>query len=157
MTKNRGFTLIEIMIVVVIIGILSAIAIPNFMKFRSRAWQAEAKANLAAVHNCQLIYFSDFDTFAGGEDAFDKIKFVPIAGQNRYTYILDQSILPGIIQINNLPAGIPSTKTGFTCIAVSNIDDDPALDYWAINNDRVLRNQMVDANGWGEDGNDIRR
>ncbi len=155
MTKNRGFTLIEIMIVVVIIGILSAIAIPNFMKFRSRAWQAEAKANLAAVHNCQLIYFSDFDTFAGGEDAFDKIKFVPIAGRNRYTYILDQSILPGVIQIDNLPEGIPSTKEGFTCIAVSNIDQDPALDYWAINDDRDLRNEKVDAGGWKGNGSDL--
>ncbi len=46
---RRAFTLIELMIVVAIIGLLAALAIPNFVKFQGRARQAEARASLKAI------------------------------------------------------------------------------------------------------------
>ena len=61
--RKSGFTLIELMIVVAIIGILAAIAIPNFLRFQLKAKTSEGKTNIAAIRTAEQSYYSEFGVF----------------------------------------------------------------------------------------------
>ena len=63
---SSGCSLVELMIVVAIIGILAALAIPRFQQFQSKARQSEARGNLAHIYTLQVSYYGDNDTFSNG-------------------------------------------------------------------------------------------
>lgn len=61
--KASGFTLVELMIVVAIIGVLSAVAVPNFQKYQAKAKTSEAKVQLAAAYTAEQAFFGDFGIY----------------------------------------------------------------------------------------------
>lgn len=61
--EDEGFTLIELMVVVLIIAILLAIAIPSFLGARERAADRSAQSNVRNAHTTELVFYSDHQVF----------------------------------------------------------------------------------------------
>jgi type IV pilus assembly protein PilA len=148
MRDRKGFTLIELMIVVAIIGILAAIAIPNFLKFQAKAKQSEAKTNLKAIYTAETGYYGENNTY----NTFDAVNWQPV-GAYRYAYSLgaDGGIKnppgPGATLWfetgasavhGDVSAAVTVTDNVFLAGAVGNIDSDADFDEWSINEQNIL-------------------
>jgi type IV pilus assembly protein PilA len=164
---NRGFTLIELMIVVTIIGLLAAIAIPNYLQFQSIAKQAEAKSNLGGIFTNEQAYWGEHSKYTPvltetGFSILTKAKFydftitapTSVAGTPPVcTFTADawygRNGNPG----DGPPAGsdvafngIPGASTNaFTAVAEGNLDDDLIFDAWEITNKGELKSVSDDS------------
>jgi type IV pilus assembly protein PilE len=112
------------MIVVVIIGILAALAIPRFMSASVRTKQAEAKGILKQIYVQQKVYRTQYDNYWGNGLSADA------ANPNNFAAILVEVSVPA-----RYTYSIVANATTFTATAnVANpgLDDDPAPDTWTI-------------------------
>lgn len=119
-----GFTLIELMIVVAIVGILAAIAIPNYFRYQAKTRQAEAKINLGNIATSQCAYFGEHQTYTA---ARQDLIWGP-EGKTIYAYSIDNG----------------ADAAHYTARARGNIDIDPAVDVWVIDQTRALSNVTND-------------
>ena len=124
---SKGFTLIELMIVVVIIGILAAMAIPRFMRATTKAKQSEAKLILKQIYVMQRTYRQQYDTYTcNGKTMCSAwpnsflVLGVEYMTSARYTYF------------------ITADANTFTATATSDLDDDATQDVWQIDQDGNL-------------------
>lgn len=62
--NQKGFSLVELMIVVAIIGLLAAVGVPQYQKFQARARQGEAKSSLSALYASEASYFGEFNLYS---------------------------------------------------------------------------------------------
>ena len=80
--KEEGFTLIELMIVIAIIGILAAIAIPQFSAYRTRSFNASANADLRNAATAQEAYFVDEQGYSDDIDNLTGSNYGAMTGEN---------------------------------------------------------------------------
>ncbi len=139
--RSKGFTLIELMIVVAIIGILAAIAIPNFIRYQVKAKQAEATTSLKSIYTAQVSYFAETDSYTS---VFTALGWVA-ESTRRFTYDLG-----GATTGNNTPRVCASdvaatATTTFTAQACGQVDTDPTIDDWIVNESQAVSNRVNDA------------
>jgi type IV pilus assembly protein PilA len=124
---TKGFTLIELMIVVAIIGILAAIAVPNFIKFQCRSKQSEAKGNLKAMFVAQESYRAESDTYGtvtSPGTGTNNMGFQPKGSKIRYNYSTSAA-----------------SSTAFTGDATGNaVDANLTNDQWTITEANAMAN-----------------
>jgi len=105
---RKGFTLIELMIVVAIIGILAAIAIPNFLKFQCKSKTSEAKNMLKGIYTANVAYQGETEYFTNDMFLFG----LDLGG-------VVTTSTSGMGKYYTFTVGIPSGGAAFTANATS--------------------------------------
>lgn len=129
--RYKAFSLSELLVVLVIIGILVLIALPNLMPLISKAKSTEAQQQLTYLHSLQKSHFYTYSRYSASleELGFEQSKLVTDGGTANY-----------LIEI------VEATEQGFraTATAVVDFDGDGTYNIWEINQDKELRETLKD-------------
>jgi prepilin-type N-terminal cleavage/methylation domain-containing protein len=112
---NKGFTILEIMIAVIIVGVLATLAIPRFMNSSIGAKQTEAQGILKQIYTLENGYFQEHAVYT---DDLNRLG-VELLGNNRYSYSI---------------VATPTTFLATANVPSPGLDNDLAPDTWTIDN-----------------------
>ncbi len=128
---ETGFSLTELLIVIVIIGILALLALPRFMGVTTRAKMTEAKLALKQVHTLQQTYRSEFDRYADDLAAigYEPHALVTEGGTARYVIAVEEA------DVNAFRA---------TATAVVDFDGDGTFNVWEVDETGAIAQRVAD-------------
>ena len=142
---HKGFTLIELMVAMAIVGILTVVATGSFLTFQAKAKQAEAKINLGAIGDMAEAYKVEYDTYVVTISA---LGWAPNT-ITRYRYWYNGTFAVGTPttiegSVDYTDPGSTAVSDAFTAYAVGNVDYDSTSDIWSINESRDPQNPQND-------------
>jgi prepilin-type N-terminal cleavage/methylation domain-containing protein len=154
--KNRAFTLIELMIVVSIIAFLAVLAVPQLMRYKAKAYQAEVAMNLASLHTAEQAFFAQHGFYTAELTGPNGLGWKPAGAGNGqeagfyYTYGFN---VPGAqegVHYFTGKLGAPqdalgstsAAKEGFTAGAAADVTGKGRVDVWQIDDNRRLTNTI---------------
>lgn len=128
---ESGFTLTELLVVIVIIGLLAALAIPKFMNVITKAKTTEAKLMLKQVYDLETSFYLENDTYSGSLESigFEQEKLKTEEGRARYK-----------IEIVEASASLFTARA----IAVVDFDKDGTFNVWSVNQEGVIKEEVAD-------------
>lgn len=152
--ENRAFTLIELMIVVSIIAFLAVLAVPQLMRYKAKAYQAEVAMNLASLHTAEQAFFAQHGFYTAELTGPNGLGWKPAGAGNGqeagfyYTYGFN---VPGAQEgvhyftgkLGATKENLGSTsasKEGFIAAAAADVTGKNRVDVWQIDENRKLTN-----------------
>jgi type IV pilus assembly protein PilA len=163
---QNGFTLIELMIVVAVIGLLAAIAGPMYERYQGRVRQSEAKVNLSSVFASEKAFFTEYSAYIS---SFEALHFMP-EGDRRFYTVGWNAAMTGTVNsyagsygtptynkmnvpptfgcdvatgTSALPAPVGADQISFVVGAAGGIRVGLGCDVWTINDEKVLANSTI--------------
>lgn len=108
MRNEKGFTLIELMIVIAIIGILAAVAIPSYQNYTKRAKASEAKILLDAIRTNEETYKAEYNVYTTSNTLLGD----PSSNKKYYTYAIAASTTTFTATASGSATGTAAGLTG---------------------------------------------
>lgn len=166
LSDRRGFTLIEVMLVFAIIATLAAISIPNYIGFKTKSKQTEAKVNLTGIFTSEHTYFSENNfftedilrsgfSFSGMSKYYDFTCSAPAVVSGTPPNLTCSWVVDSWVGLHGTPGNGPGAGASFglneipgasgnyfTAVAVGSVSDDATLyDVWTMSHDGILHTQ----------------